>query len=117
FRFYVKMNGADPVEAGDYTLHKRESMGAVLKILAAGARSNETPVVLTIPEGLTLKDIAAKVGELPGRSADKFLAAASSGEVKSRYQPEGSTNMEGVLLPETYYLRPSDDETAILRRM
>src|SRR5438874_3021485 len=25
FKFYVKMNGADPVEAGDYTLHKKES--------------------------------------------------------------------------------------------
>ncbi len=117
FKLYVRMNGADPVEAGDYTLHKNESMGTVLKVLAGGARSNETPVVLTVPEGLTLKEVAAKVGELPGRSADKFLQAAASGEIRSRYQPEGSTNLEGLTLPETYFLRTTDDETAILRRM
>jgi UPF0755 protein len=117
FKFYVKINGADPVEAGDYTLHKKESMGTVLKILAGGARSSDTPVVLTIPEGLTLKEVAAKVGELPGRSAARFLEVASSGEVRSRYQPEGSTNLEGLMLPETYFLRTTDDEKAILQRM
>lgn len=117
FRFYVKLKGSKPVEAGDYTLHKKESMGTVLKVLAGGSRSSEAPVVLTIPEGLTLKEIAAKVGELPGRSADRFLQVAASGEVRSRYQPDGSTNLEGLLLPETYFFRTTDDETAILRRM
>src|SRR5207237_5519099 len=100
FKFYVKLNGADLVEAGDYTLHKKESMGTVLKILGGGARSLATPVKLTIPEGLTIKEVAAKVGELPGRSADRFLDVANSGEVRSRYQPEGTTSLEGLMLPE-----------------
>ena len=117
FRLYVKMHGAPEVEAGDYTLHKKESMGTVLKILGGGARSIESPVVLTVPEGLTIKAVAEKVGELPGRSADKFLAAASSGQIKSRYQPDNVTSLEGMILPETYHFRESDDEATILRRM
>lgn len=117
FRLYVKVKGSETVEAGDYTLHKKESMGTVLKILGAGARSIESPLVLTVPEGLTIKDVAAKVGELPGRSADKFLAAANSGQIKSRYQPDNVTSLEGMILPETYNFRESDDEATILRRM
>jgi UPF0755 protein len=42
---------------------------------------------------------------------------AQSGTVRSRYEPAGSNNLEGLLLPETYFLSPGDDETAILRKM
>jgi UPF0755 protein len=117
FKWYVKFNGAPSVEAGDYTFHKRDSMAAALKTLKDGARSTEKPITFTVPEGLTLKEIADKVGELPGRSAEKFLEVAKSGTVRSRYEPAGSNNLEGLLLPETYFLSPGDDETAILRKM
>jgi len=117
FRLYVKLNGADPVEAGDYTLRKKESMGEVLRVLGGGARSAEAPVVLTVPEGLTIKEVAAKVGELPGRSAERFLQVAESGEIRSRYQPENVRSLEGLMLPETYHFREGDDEAAILRRL
>jgi UPF0755 protein len=116
FRYYTKLNGSDEVQAGDYTFHRRESMGSVIETLKGGATS-EAPIVLTIPEGLTIKAIADKVGELPGRSSDRFLEVAKSGAVRSQYEPPGSTNLEGLLLPETYYFNKNDDETAILRRM
>jgi UPF0755 protein len=117
FKYYVKLNGSDSVEAGAYALRKNESMGQVLEILGGGATSTEQPVVLTVPEGLTLKEVAAKVGELPGKSADRFLNAAQNGEVRSQYQPPNVRSLEGMLLPETYHLDPDDDEVAILRRM
>ncbi len=117
FRFYVKLNGAGAVEAGEYTLHEDENMGTVVKVLVAGARSTEKQITLTIPEGLTLKQVADKVGELPGRSRDRFLDLASSGEVRSQYQPSNSRNLEGLMLPETYFFREQDDELTILRRM
>ncbi len=115
FRYYVKLNGLGTVEAGDYTLHQRESMAAVVKVLEGGAEVDKG-VPLTIPEGLTLKEVAQLVGTLPGRSADRFLQVAAGGTVRSQYQGAGAS-LEGLLLPETYFFAVEDDEVAILRRM
>ena len=116
FRYYVKLNGLGTVEAGDYTLHRNEDMGTVVKVLEGGAAIDKG-LPLTIPEGLTLAQVADLVGGLPGRTADRFLQVAASGVVRSRYQPVGVTSLEGLLLPETYFFATEDDETAILRRM
>lgn len=115
FRYYARIQGAPTVLAGDYDLHRRESLGTVLDVLAGGPKVELER--LTVPEGLTLAQIAEVVGELPGRSAAKFLEAARSGRVRSRYQPSGSKSLEGLVLPETYFIDKGDDEEAILRRM
>jgi UPF0755 protein len=116
WRYYARLKGADSIQAGDYSIRKGENLGDVIKILEGGAEV-EQGIPLTVPEGLTLKEIAEKVGELPGRSAEAFLRAAESGTVRSQYQPANSNNLEGLILPETYFLAKDDDETAILRRM
>ncbi|HZN15575.1 MAG TPA: endolytic transglycosylase MltG [Acidimicrobiales bacterium] len=115
FRFYVRVKGSGPFEAGDYTFRLNQSYGDAVGVLRKGPGISFNR--LTIPEALTLKDIADRVGQLPGRSAAKFLEVAASGVVHSVYQPPGSTNLEGLLFPDTYFVDPKDDETAILRRM
>ena len=115
FKLYVRIKGAGPFKAGDYTFPPDISMGSVIGILDKGP--GRTFQRLTIPEGLTLKEVADRVGQLPGRSAATFLQIAQSGTVRSTYQPAGSTNLEGLLFPDTYFIDPKDDETAILRRM
>jgi UPF0755 protein len=115
FKLYVKVKGAGPFQAGDYTLREHESFDDVLDVLAKGAKAESDRI--TIPEGLTLVQIAERVGRLKGRSAEKFLEIARSGEVQSPYSPPGSTNLEGLLFPSTYELKPTDDERAILVRM
>src|SRR5205085_7412002 len=75
FRYFVKFNGLGTVEAGDYTLHKKEAMATVVKVLEGGAAIDKG-IPLTICEGLTLKEVAALVGCLPGRSADRSLPLA-----------------------------------------
>ncbi|MEA2705012.1 MAG: hypothetical protein QOD63_2957 [Actinomycetota bacterium] len=116
FRYYARFNGAGTIEAGDYTLHEKEDMSKVLEVLEAGAKV-DPGIRLTIPEGLSVAQVADLVGKLPGRSADKFKAAAVSGAVHSQFQPAGSTSLEGFLLPETYFIEAKDDETKILQRM
>jgi UPF0755 protein len=115
FRYYLKFRGGGPFQAGEYNFRERSSFGTVAHILSKGP----TVVVqrLTIPEGYTLKQIAAKVGELPNRSAARFMQVAASGEVRSNYEPPSSTNLEGLVFPDTYFVRPNDDEKAILQRM
>lgn len=115
FRLYLKATGGASVQAGEYELRENLSMGEVKAALRRGPSIKFQR--LTIPEALTLEKIADKVGELPGRSRDKFLAAARSGDVRSKYQPPGSTNLEGLLFPDTYLLTDKEDETAIVRRL
>jgi UPF0755 protein len=115
FGYYVKLKGAGPLLPGTYTFHHNEKYDDVIAAL------EKPPVItalkLTIPEGYTLSQIAAKVGTLPGRSAAKFMAAVNSGQVRSRYQPPDTTSLEGLLFPATYQVTAGDDETAILSQM
>lgn len=115
FRLYVRIKGKGPFQAGSYTLHQEGSFADVVAALEAGPKSDARR--LTIPEGLTLRQVAERVGQLPGRSAERFLDVAGSGAVRSRFQPPGSSNLEGLLLPETYAIGEKDDERAILERM
>jgi UPF0755 protein len=115
FKLYVKWKGKGPFQAGSYQLRKHDSFDSVIATLGQGAKAEFDRI--TIPEGLTLVQIAERVGRLPGRSAERFLQLARSGEVTSPYQPPGSTNLEGLLFPSTYELKPTDDERAILTRM
>jgi UPF0755 protein len=115
FRLYVKLKGAGPLLAGEYSFNKNLKYDTVISILEKGPAA--TMRRLTIPEGFTLAQIAARVATLPHLTADKFLAAAASGQVQSPYQPPGSTNLEGLLYPATYQVQPGEDEVAVLRRM
>jgi UPF0755 protein len=115
FKLYVKVKGEGPFQAGSYALRKNQDFADVLAVLGKGAKAESLRI--TIPEGYTLQQIADKVGRLPGRSADRFLEVARSGQITSPYLPAGSTNFEGLLFPSTYELKPTDDEAAILQRM
>jgi peptidoglycan lytic transglycosylase G len=116
FRIYLKFKGgAGTIQAGEYELHRNVSMGAARAALQRGPSIKFER--LTIPEGLTLEKIADRVGELPGRSRDRFLSAARSGAVRSKWQPPGRNNLEGLLFPDTYLVTDKEDEAAIVRRL
>jgi UPF0755 protein len=117
FGFYVRLKGAGPFQAGTYQLATNDTYDDVIQTLTKGPPVDVTFDRITIPEGFTVKQIADRVGRLPGRSAQKFLAAASSGQVRSRLEPASSNNLEGLLQADTYFIQPEDDEVTILRRM
>jgi UPF0755 protein len=116
FRVYLKLAGGGATfQAGEYELQQNMSMGAVVHALKAGPKIRFDK--LTVPEGLTLADIADRVGKLPGRDRDRFFRAARSGAVRSKWQPPGMTSLEGLLFPDTYLITDKEDETAILTRL
>ena len=115
FRLYVRLKGAGPFQAGDYTVPKNSAFGDIVEILSAGPEIIQDR--LTVPEGLTVEQIAERVGKLPGRSAEAFLAAAQSGEVRSTLQPDSVNGLKGLIFPDTYMLDRGDDEKQILQRM
>jgi UPF0755 protein len=115
FRVYLQVTGGGPFQAGAYTFREKQGFRSVVKTLEKGPEIVSHR--LTVPEGLTLPEIAQRVGRLPDRSAERFLELARSDVVRSQFQPADSTNLEGLLLPETYDFDPDDDEQAILTRM
>jgi UPF0755 protein len=115
WRLYTMVKRPGPLQSGDFRFRHDENMGHVLSVLKGGAQ----PTVhrLTIPEGSSLRQIAAKVGSIPGLSADRFMAIAQSGTVHSQFQPPGSTSLEGLLFPDTYFVEKGDDEGKLVAKM
>ena len=116
FQTYVRLSGSGPFQAGDYTL--RLDLGVKEAIDALEEWAVITYQELRVPPGLRLGEIAGRVEEqLPGRSAARFLEMAASGEVRSKYQPDGVKSLEGLLWPDTYRFVETDDELDVLRTM
>lgn len=116
FRLYLKVRGAEEgFQAGEYELRRGMAMGAALAALRDGPDIRYDR--LTIPEGLTLTEIAERVGRLPGRDGGRFLDLARSAQVRSPWQPPEVTTLEGLLFPDTYLVTEREDEAAILNRL
>ena len=115
WRLYTTIKRPGPLQSGDFRFRHDETMGHVLTVLKEGGQA--TVRRLTIPEGLNLREIAQRVGNIPGLSADRFMAIAQSGTIHSQFQPPGSTSLEGLVFPDTYFVEPGDDEAKILNKM
>lgn len=113
FQVYSKLEGAGPFQAGHYEL--RRGLGVRDAVTGLTHGPILTYSKLALPPGLTLQEIAARVGRLPGRSADKFLDVAKSGQVRSKYEPPEVSSLEGLTWPDTYLLDKKQDEVAILQ--
>ena len=117
FALYVRIHGDGPLYPGSYSLPKNSSYKSAISALEAGPKLVTDRLV--IPEGFTIRQIAAAVGALPQLhlSAQRFLAAATGGEVRSPYEPAGVNNLEGLLFPATYQVRQGESEIDVLEQM
>ncbi len=115
FRVYAQLSGTPAIQAGDYRLRRDLGARAAVAALERGPDRRYTKLVL--PPGITFEEIATKVGQLPGRSADRFRAIAVSGTVRSKFQPATVTSLEGLTWPDTYLVASTDTEQSILRTL
>jgi UPF0755 protein len=117
FALYVRIHGDGPLYPGSYSLPKNSSYKSAIAALETGPKLVTDRLV--IPEGFTIRQIAAAVGALPQLhlSASRFLAAATNGEVRSPYEPAGVDNLEGLLFPATYQVRQGETEIDVLEQM
>jgi UPF0755 protein len=116
FNVYTRLKDQREFQAGTYDLHRNMGVRAAVSALKAGPKLDYAK--LAVPPGLWAQEVGARVGEqLPGRSAEAFLAAVRSGSKRSKYQPEGQTSLEGMLWPDTYRVADSDDEIDVLGTM
>ncbi|OGG62944.1 hypothetical protein A3I46_03060 [Candidatus Kaiserbacteria bacterium RIFCSPLOWO2_02_FULL_54_13] len=93
-QFVLRASGASArVRSGAYLFSTPENVLVIAQRLATGDY-NIPPVRITFPEGITVRDIAARVSNtLPLISAEDFISAGKP--------------YEGYLFPDTYFFPPS----------
>ena len=115
FKYYAKFNNESQFQAGSYGLTKAMTLDELIESLKTG-RVYRTPVfTMTIPEGLTLKQIATIVEKRAGIPEQQFLDYVNSeqtiADLMGRYPNILSEEvvaedvrypLEGYLFPATY---------------
>ncbi len=117
FKIVARFQGAaSSLKPGEYKMRTGMSFSAVLDLLEKGP---DIPFVrLTIPEGTALGQIAAIVQGRLGISRNAFVAAASSGRHRlADIMPTGSNNLEGLLYPDTYFVKKSETADGVIDRL
>ncbi len=116
FRLMLGLSGLrDELKAGHYELAPTMSAREIAEKIAAGRVATRR---ITIPEGLTLKQIADRMAEAGLVEREAFLAAAVPSTVADEVDmplPEGT--LEGYLFPETYEFTYDDGAEIIVTRM
>ncbi len=116
FRWYVERQGGLELTPGYYALRPLDHMGNIMQVLATPPEQTFTSV--TFPEGFTVTKMANRLADrIPRLLATDFLAAASDGSVRSEYQPENVTSLEGLLFPDTYQVSNGESATQVASRM
>ena len=114
FEWYVRLSGgAKSLQAGEYQFDKPLNLPQVLDKLRRGLVYYYR---VTIPEGLTLAEVAARLAHEGLGSKEAFLQAMQQGRLVGDLDPVAK-NLEGYLFPETYFLNRTDKEEQMVRAM
>jgi UPF0755 protein len=115
FRDVAEERGLDSsLKPGTYKLFTGMGIDAVLELLTRGP---STGIPLTIPEGWTVDQIAAKLAATKQFTKDEVDKAIKSKDLIVPYRPEGVTSLEGLLFPETYGIEEKDTAESVLQDM
>lgn len=116
FRYYVEHHGGLELTPGYFRLRPFDHMGNLMRALRTPP--SETYTKVTFPEGYTYEKMAARLADkVPRLSTALFGAAATDGSVTSKYLPDGVTNLEGLLFPDTYQVSNGESEEQVVQRM
>jgi peptidoglycan lytic transglycosylase G len=102
FKLIARVRGVDrSVQAGVYEFPPGTSPWKVLDVLARGAAVSRK---FTVPEGLTIPEVAALAAERLGLAEDSVIAAARDAAAATAVLGFPAKSFEGFLRPETYTL-------------
>ncbi|AXH98938.1 endolytic transglycosylase MltG [Sporosarcina sp. PTS2304] len=115
FKYYAKVNNEADFQAGTYGLTQSMTPDELIKSLKTGVVYRTPAFTLTIPEGLTLDQIAEKTSEKTTITEKQFMDYVTNEETIQAYMtkyPEIITkeiladnirySLEGYLFPATY---------------
>jgi UPF0755 protein len=101
------------MQAGTYTFRPGYTPLQVLDIISRG---DVTVWKLTVPEGLSIYEIAGRIGDMGNWSAQNFVAAATDPK-KARALGVPVATLEGYLFPAVYELKLSMSEGQVVALM
>jgi len=114
FRLLARLQNQDGhIQAGEYRLRTGMTPREMLAVLTQG---KVTLKRISIPEGFTLKQIAAAVETANLVNSTAFKKAATDPDILAQYQIPNST-AEGYLYPETYFFAPKTSAEAVVNAM
>jgi UPF0755 protein len=114
FSLWARLNGVEKkIHQGLYRFETRVPPREILDRLVTGRGIFQT---VTIPEGLTVKEIAELLDKLQIADKEKFMAEAGNRTVLAALGLEGR-GLEGYLFPSTYHFTPSTPEKDIIMAM
>jgi UPF0755 protein len=114
FSLWARLTGSDKkIQWGVYRFDPSLAPQEVLQRLVTGKR---VFLMVTIPEGLTIKEIAELLAKMQIADREKFLAAAADPKLLATLglQDKG---LEGYLFPNTYQFTPMTSEREIILTM
>jgi UPF0755 protein len=116
FRWYVERQGGLELTPGFFLVRPEDHMGNIMRVFSTPPE--ETFTTVTFPEGYTLTRMANRLAERqPRLLVTDFMAAATNGSVRSEFQPEGTTSLEGLLFPDTYQVSNGENVEQVIERM
>jgi UPF0755 protein len=114
FSLWARLTGSDKkIQWGVYRFDPSLAPQEVLHRLVTGKR---VFLMVTIPEGLTIKEIAELLAKMQIADRDKFFAAATDPELLAILGLEHK-GLEGYLFPNTYQFTPMTSEKEIILTM
>ena len=114
FSLWARVVGSDKkIHQGLYRFTDEVSPREVLERLVTGKGIFQ---IVTIPEGLTVREIAALLDKMQIASSDKILEAANDPALLASVGLQGK-GIEGYLFPNTYHFVPGTPERDILLTM
>jgi UPF0755 protein len=114
FSLWARVNGAEKkIHQGLYRFDSPVPAREILDRLITGQGIFQT---ITIPEGLTVREIADLLDKMQIANKDKFIAQAGDPSFLASLGLNGKA-LEGYLFPSTYHFTPATPEREIIAAM
>lgn len=114
FKLYARIRGDDRrIKSGRYELYQASRWRDVLKQLTRG---EVMTILMTVPEGFQLRQIAPRISEVTGIAEDSVLSVIYNPDLLEDLGIPGP-NIEGYLFPDTYRFAPGVSVQSVLQVM
>ena len=123
FKTYAKISKKNTgFKAGTFTLNPKSDYNQLLQKLRLPAGADKSTITVTIPEGLTIEQVAVLMEDNSVCEAENFMKTAREGEFTQKFLSEVKTKdrpykVEGYLFPDTYNFYLSEGSVSAVNRL
>lgn len=125
FKMYAKFTDEDEgFKAGTFTLNTKSDYSQILQKLRRPAGADKSTIRVTIPEGLTVEQVAELMEENSVCEAEYFLDSINNKEFTQKFLKNVDTDnknrtykLEGYLFPDTYEFYLNEGSVNAINRL